>query len=79
MVQGVGFRYFTLDVACTLGLNGFVRNLPDGRVEVWAEGVPRAIEQLRAQLSRGPAGSQVSEITDETAEATGEHPGFRIL
>jgi acylphosphatase len=60
VVQGVGFRYYTRLRASELGLSGWVQNLADGRVEVWVEGPPAAVEQLLEWLRRGPPGAQVS-------------------
>ena len=67
MVQGVGFRYFTRDVAERLGISGFVRNLRDGRVEVYAIGTEQQHAELRALLERGPSFSSVSEVQEEPA------------
>jgi len=67
MVQGVGYRYFTQDVAEKLGISGFVRNLRDGRVEVFAMGTVQQHAELRALLERGPRFSSVSEVLDEPA------------
>jgi acylphosphatase len=78
LVQGVGYRFFTLEVARALGLTGFVRNLPDGNVEAWAEGDLLAVEKLHGQLLQGPAGSRVSGVLVEIAEPTGAYNGFRI-
>ncbi len=71
-VQGVGFRWFVARHAGALGLQGYVRNLPDGRVEVLAEGNLEELERLESQLVRGPGRAQVdavekSEISDEGA------------
>jgi acylphosphatase len=60
VVQGVGFRYYTRLRAHELGLAGWVQNLPDGRVEVWAEGPPADVEQLLEWLRRGPPGARVN-------------------
>ena len=49
-VQGVGFRYTCRSYAAELGLTGWVKNLPDGRVELWAEGSKDTIEQLFAKI-----------------------------
>jgi acylphosphatase len=66
-VQGVGFRYFTQAAAEKLRIGGFVRNLHDGRVEVFAVGTPQQHRELRAMLERGPRFSSVSEVLEEPA------------
>ncbi|UCF40831.1 MAG: acylphosphatase [Gemmatimonadota bacterium] len=53
-VQGVGFRWYTLRHAERLGLGGWARNLPDGRVEVVAAGTAEALRELDAALREGP-------------------------
>jgi acylphosphatase len=79
MVQGVGFRYFTQDAAEELRLSGFVRNLRDGRVEVFAVGTPQQHAQLRAALERGPRFSSVSEVQEEDSIPDSEYAsGFLI-
>ena len=67
IVQGVGFRYFTQRAAQRLQLNGYTRNLPDGRVEAYAIGTPDQLAELRAALERGPWGATVSEVEEEQA------------
>ncbi len=66
-VQGVGFRWFVQDIASFEGLSGWVTNLPDGRVEVWAEGESDAVERLERQIRRGPGQARVErvEVSDE--------------
>ena len=64
IVQGVGFRWFVRERARRLGLSGWVRNLPDGSVEVAAGGDASQLELLRGELLRGPNGAVVSEVTD---------------
>jgi acylphosphatase len=66
-VQGVGFRYFAQDAAERLHLAGYVRNLPDARVEVYAIGPPDQLAKFRAVLQRGPRFASVSEVRDEHA------------
>jgi acylphosphatase len=61
-VQGVGFRYFTRRTARTLGVFGWVRNLPDGGVEAWAEGSSAALDAFQRALETGPPGSQVAQV-----------------
>ena len=68
IVQGVGFRYFTQDEAERLHLSGYVRNLRDGRVEVYAIGSPENLARLRTILERGPRGAMVQNVVEEPAE-----------
>ena len=68
VVQGVGFRYFTQDVAERLRLAGYVRNLRDGRVEVYAIGTDSQFARLHVSLARGPRGAMVHNVHEETAE-----------
>jgi acylphosphatase len=65
MVQGVGYRFFAVRVAQRLRVAGFVKNLPDGRVEVYAVGPGAALAALRRELERGPSGAMVEEVTEE--------------
>jgi acylphosphatase len=78
-VQGVGFRYFTQHTAEKLGICGYVRNLWDGRVEVFAIGTPQQHSELRVILERGPRLSGVSSVQEEpaTLDAQYDH-GFFI-
>ena len=66
-VQGVGFRFFVERAAQSLGLKGYVRNLPDGRVEVYAVGGQNLLEQLRRQLESGPSASRVERVQEQAA------------
>jgi acylphosphatase len=68
IVQGVGFRYFTQDEAERLHLSGYVRNLRDGRVEVYAMGSPEKLARLRTLVERGPRGAMVQSVVEESAE-----------
>ncbi len=61
-VQGVAFRAYTVDEARMLGVQGWVRNLPDGRVEVEAEGERAALEKLVAFCRRGPPAARVDDV-----------------
>jgi len=74
-VQGVGFRYFAVRRALRIGVSGWVRNLPDGRVEALAEGTEEALAEFEAALRRGPdmalvTNVQVDENSDETEVLT---------
>jgi acylphosphatase len=77
-VQGVGFRYFTQDIANREGLTGHVRNLPDGCVEVVAEGDEQSLQRLEAALWRGPSHARVDNVDVESTMPTGQHSGFRV-
>jgi acylphosphatase len=75
MVQGVGFRYFTQDAAEKLKISGFVRNLGDGRVEVFAMGTPQQHAQLRIMLERGPRFSSVSKVQEADSVPDSQYEG----
>jgi acylphosphatase len=77
-VQGVGFRYFTQDVARQANVTGLVRNLPDGRVEVLAEGEMASLDQLEVRLRHGPARARVSHLEVDATPVTGRYAGFLI-
>lgn len=77
-VQGVGYRYFVVDAAQELGIGGWVRNLPDGRVEVVAEGPRDKLMRLLILLERGPHHATVENVSAEWSNATGEAKGFRV-
>jgi len=76
-VQGVGYRYFVLRHAEELGPAGYARNLPDGSVEVVAEGEARALEKLEERLNEGPSFAHVSGI-DRQAVAERGASGFHV-
>lgn len=62
VVQGVGYRWFVRRAALRLGLAGVARNLPNGDVEVLAEGTERSLEQLERELRRGPPSARVEGV-----------------
>lgn len=76
-VQGVGFRFATEAEASRLGLAGHARNLPDGTVEVEAEGDESAVGRLAEFLAEGPRGARVDSVDREPMTPTGG-TGFRI-
>jgi acylphosphatase len=78
-VQGVGFRMFVWREAVRLGLRGYVRNLPDGTVEVVAEGPRPLLEQLLAALRRGPRAAEVTSVDVTWSPAIGAFTNFRAL
>jgi acylphosphatase len=77
-VQGVAFRHATAEAAARLGLRGFVRNLPDGRVEAEAEGPRAAVEALVAWCRRGPPAAEVEALAVTWREPRGDLPPFEI-
>ena len=77
-VQGVGFRYFTHTAAVREGIHGWVRNLPDGRVEVAAEGEAAALDRFEHQLRHGPRGARVEDVDVTDTGATGHDTGFAV-
>jgi len=74
-VQGVGFRYFTKVAARRLGLMGYVKNLRDGRVEVYAIGQADEISRLEAELRRGPGAGMVADVIAEEAAMDARYAG----
>lgn len=74
-VQGVSFRFYTQCEAEKLGVRGYARNLPDGRVEVLAEGEAAKVRQLVNWLRQGPDTAVVNGISEEAVAPTGHH-GF---
>jgi len=71
-VQGVGFRWATVDAAARLGVGGVVRNLPDGTVEAEVEGTAESIDAMLAFLREGPTGALVTRVDVAETEPLGE-------
>jgi acylphosphatase len=78
MVQGVGFRYFVLHHAIQLGVTGLVRNLPNGDVEIEAEGSRESVESLIVYARRGPRSAVVSNAAVEWKEYRRQFESFEI-
>jgi len=76
-VQGVGYRYFVMREAASLGVCGFARNRPDGTVEVVAEGSDEVLGDLEERLRQGPAFAQVTGIDRAPITPRGDQ-GFHI-
>lgn len=72
-VQGVGYRFFAQRVAGRLGIYGYVKNLRDGRVEVYAIAPEEKLRELRAELRRGPRGATVEEVAEDDATLMTEY------
>ncbi|HSR69932.1 MAG TPA: acylphosphatase [Acidobacteriota bacterium] len=64
-VQGVGFRYFTQQTAARLRVKGWVRNNPDGTVEVVAQADSETLDEFKSHLNQGPRFSEVDSIREE--------------
>lgn len=78
-VQGVGFRWFTRQVAEELGLAGWVRNVPDGTVEAVARGTEEQLQRFETRLGEGPPGGRVHRVdVQESSEQAAGGPGFEI-
>lgn len=78
IVQGVYFRDYTRSQAGVLGLTGWVRNLPDGRVEAMAEGERGDIEHLIERLWTGPPSSRIDDVQVTWEEYSGSFRNFQI-
>ncbi len=76
-VQGVGFRYTTESIASRFDVTGFVRNLPDGRVETVAEGARRELDRFQQAIENGMR-DYIQRVVVSNAPATGEFEVFRI-
>lgn len=77
-VQGVGFRYATVEQGRRLGLDGWARNLPDGAVEVVAAGEGEAVERLVTWCRQGPPSARVSGIDRSNGPADVPPGGFGV-
>jgi acylphosphatase len=77
-VQGVGFREFVRRTAHGLGVGGWVRNLPDGRVEVVADGERPALEALVTTIGGGPPGACVRDLHQDWQHVPGQEKEFVI-
>jgi acylphosphatase len=77
-VQGVNFRYYTMLRAQELEIDGWVRNMDDGSVEVLAEGNHTQLDVLLQFLHRGPPAARVTSVKFEWQDGTGEFSGFHV-
>ena len=77
-VQGVNFRYFTQQNAIRLGIRGYVKNLPDGGVEIVAEGDQATIDRFVAILWKGPSAARVDAVNVEERPFGAEFTTFSI-
>ena len=77
-VQGVGFRFFVMELAETCGITGWVRNRYDGTVEVMAEGRRAVLESFLNQLRRGPRGAYITNVDTDWPPAGNKFVQFEI-
>ncbi len=77
-VQGVGYRFFAEREANRLQVRGFVRNRSDGKVEVYAIGEERAVQDFKLRLSEGPSGARVTGVKEKEAQVNAEYSRFVI-
>jgi acylphosphatase len=78
VVQGVGFRYFTMQLARDYGITGWVRNCADGSVEVEAEGEEIIVESFIKDLKIGPHSADVTGVTVQPLSPSQDRRGFHI-
>jgi len=77
-VQGVGFRFSVREVACGFEVTGWIRNVPDGRVELIAEGEPTETQAFLAAIHDTQLGNYIRTEDVNWRPATGEFTGFEI-
>lgn len=77
-VQGVGFRHFTKTNARQIGIDGWVKNLPDGRVEAVFEGEEENIKEMINRVKEGPRSSRVTDVNVEWESPKQDGEGFRV-
>lgn len=77
-VQGVGFRFFVERWANQLGIRGYVKNLGDGSVEVYAVGDADSLEELKRHLAEGPRGARVASLEESDEPIRKEYSTFLI-
>ena len=78
MVQGVGYRFFVLRAAARHQVLGTVRNMPDGGVEVIAEGEREDMDEFKKDLATGPSMAIVTDIDEIDLPVTGLYRDFRV-
>ncbi|NPA58557.1 MAG: acylphosphatase [Aquificae bacterium] len=78
-VQGVGFRYFVKKKADQFGVKGYVRNLPDGTVEVVAEADEKTLREFFKAIEKGPPLAEITDIRYQFEDKDGKYESFEIL
>ena len=77
-VQGVGFRWAAQNIARQLGVHGYVRNLPNGDVEIVVEGDDSAVDNMITWARKGPAWSRVAHLQLHDLPGPAEHDEFEV-
>jgi len=77
-VQGVGFRFAACEAASECAVTGWVRNVPDGSVEIVAQGSPDAVARMTAWAQRGPRHASVDHVQVETLAGVSRLDAFEI-
>lgn len=77
-MQGVGFRFFAEAAARREGVRGWVRNTPDGAVEVLAEGDAEALERFERSIRQGPSSARVADVEVDLVAPSGRDSGFTV-
>jgi acylphosphatase len=77
-VQGVGYRFFAEGWATQLGIRGYVKNLWDGNVEVYAIGAEAQLEEFKRHLASGPRGARVTRVEEYDEAVNKQYNGFAI-
>ncbi|MFP4363370.1 MAG: acylphosphatase [Spirochaetia bacterium] len=77
-VQGVGFRYSAMQRARRFGVSGWVRNMPDGTVETFAQGPKDAVESYVSWLEHGPGTANVERVDEQETRPREEYTSFHI-
>ena len=78
-VQGVAFRYSAIRYAAAVGVEGWVKNLRDGRVELRLEGEDATVNRMLAWCYHGPSGAYVTDVEVERLPYSGEFSGFDVM
>lgn len=78
-VQGVGFRWFTERAAAVEGIDGWVRNRPDGCVEIEAEGDAEAVQRFERQIRTGPPAARIDDVFVADVPPSGRKTGFTTI
>ncbi len=76
-VQGVGFRFTTVRIAQNRSVSGYVRNLPDGRVEAIAEGAEEELDRFQTAIATEMS-ANIHDVACQQSPATGEYTGFDV-